>query len=334
MKLNFNEDFEYKRIYEPLSAYTTTYNCIENNFPFLHSIRSALGFCDEVVVVDGCSTDGTYEELEKLQEKYPEQLMLYQNPFDWSEPGIDGLQKAFARAVCDPDHNYLIQFDVDEFFHEKDYEKWKLLTKRFPSEVDIVHMPVVELWGDLNHVTGRRHSWKWRVSRNKDNITHGINKNARLVDEETGRFYAKKGMSDGCEYVDAVSFEMLPHTGFYLQNRQIELARVSDPETYGKIMNEVFEKIPSVYHTSWLDIPRKLNQLQPGGIWDKLWSLLYQDKAQNRFPDIDFSDSKQVEKLVQSLIENGAEAQDQVKYKFKLEVPVPKLLQEWYNDNK
>ena len=59
MKLNFNTNFRYQRIYGTISGYTTTYNCLKEDYPFLESIQSMLGFCDEVVVVDGCSDDGT-----------------------------------------------------------------------------------------------------------------------------------------------------------------------------------------------------------------------------------------------------------------------------------
>ena len=63
----FWNGIKYSMKFDPtLSGYTTTKDCISQNYPFIESISSLLGFCDQVVVVDGGSTDGTWEELEAL----------------------------------------------------------------------------------------------------------------------------------------------------------------------------------------------------------------------------------------------------------------------------
>ena len=328
-KLIFNENIQYKRTYGKISGYTTSYNCEALGIPYVESIRSMLGFCDEVVVVDGCSSDGTHEKLQELA-KQDDRVKIYQNEFDWTEPGIDGMQKAFARALCE--HEFLWQQDTDEIVHEDDYEKIRLITKRFPTTHCILHLPVIELWGSPSECTGRRHCWKWRMSRNRPEITHGINKASRLVDAKTGKMYAKKNMSDGCEYLDTMSGDMFPHTGFY--SDQIEMARLHMPDSYIEGIQEVFEKLPSVWHASWMDIPRKIQQLKPGGVWDKLWSLLYQEEAQNRFSGVDFGDQKQIDELTLKLYNQGGEDCDQVKYKFKINKSPPQLLLTWCEKNK
>ena len=322
-KLTRNPDFKYQAITPKISSYCTTFNCVKENFPFEVSIKSALQFSDEVVCVDGNSGDGTWEVLQKMAEEDP-RLKLFQNEFDLTEPGCDGNQKAFARCLCE--NEILVQFDVDEVFHESDVEKWKMMAKKFPKDTDILHFPVVELWGDLEHCTARRHHWKWRMSRNKPEITHAINAFARLTSESTGKVYAKKGMSDGCEYVNVMTYDPLPHKGFW--NQQFDFLRQEQPEKYAEIMNQVFGHLPSVWHTSWLDLPRKVRQLQPGGIWDNLWSLLYQEKSQDRFPGVDFSDQKQVDQLIEKLRSDGAESGDQIKGVFRLTKQAPKMLLE------
>lgn len=323
-KLVRNKDFQYKGVEVAISCYTTTYNCIKEGFPFEIAINSFLQFSNECVVVDGFSVDGTFEKLQQMSEQDP-RIKVYQNEF-LQDPGCDGQNKAFARCLCEND--ILVQFDVDEIAHEADVEKWKLLAKKFPKDTDILHGPVVELWGDLEHSTYRRHMWKWRMSRNKPEITHAINRYARLTDEKTGKVYARKGMSDGCEYVNVMNYEPIPHKGFW--NEELDVLRAYQPEQFGQVMNQIFGQLPSVYHTSWLDLPRKVRQLQPGGIWDQLWSLIYQEKTQDRFSGVDFSDQSQVAALVEKLKSSGGEENDKVKGTFKLTRSAPKILQEWW----
>jgi hypothetical protein len=107
---------------------------------------------------------------------------------------MDGMQKAFGRAMVSPDMEFLWQQDADEIVHEDDYEKIESgPLQAFPADVDLIHLPVIELWGDQRHVRTDRHSWKWRLSRNNLRVTHGINIQARQMDPKTGRFYAKTG---------------------------------------------------------------------------------------------------------------------------------------------
>lgn len=322
-----NENFKYQRIYPKISGYTTVYNCEKMGIPYLESINSMLGFCDEVVVLDGCSDDGTYEKIEELAQTN-EKIKVYQNPFDWTEPGVDGLQKAFARAMCEGD--FLWQQDADEVVHENDYEKIKMICKRFPTQADILHLPVIELWGDEKHFTARRHAWKWRISRNKPEITHGINKYARVIDEVSGRVYAKKGMSDGCEYCNVMSNEPIGHVGFW--NDKLELMRNNFPEQYEINMNKVFSSIPSVYHYSWFNIKNKISQLKSGGTWSKLWSLLYQLPEEKRFDNVDTKE--QLDETVKKLYCQGGEDSDRVKYKCELGISNPKIMDSWILKNK
>lgn len=279
--------FAWKEHRPKIAGYTHILNPKTHGYPFVQSIVSMAGFCDEVIVVDGGSTDGSTEflnaELEQLiGPHHSEKVKVITREWDPDEPGMDGMQKAFGRAMVSPDVEFLWQQDADEVVHEDDYEKIVDLCKRFPADVDLVHLPVVELWGDDRTARTDRHSWKWRISRNNLRVTHGIAAQARLTDPKTGRIYAKPGMSDGCEYIDMVTGEHLPHRGFY--TRELEQIRVSDPERYGTIMNDVYSKLPSVWHYSWADLPRKIRNFRD--FWDKQWQVLYQSPPQPRFPDV------------------------------------------------
>lgn len=259
-----------------LSGYTTVFNAEKNAYPYMECIKSMLGFCDEVVVVDGGSTDGTLQRLQLLAEREPK-LRLVGHVYDMNEPGMDGLQKAYARSQCTGD--FVWQQDADECVHEDDYPKIRKLLTTFPDQVDLLHLPVVELWGSRDNVRTDRHSWKWRISRNKPNITHGIAEPAR--EQKGGKLYAKKGMSDGCEYIFKDSHQYVPHGGYYSQ--QLDQLRVQNPVEYGRVHNDqVFKNLPSVYHYSWADLPRKIRNFRD--FWNEMWSSLYGDeKPEARF---------------------------------------------------
>jgi len=201
-----------------------------------------------------------------------------------------------------------------------------MITKRFPNQSDILSLPMIELWGDLNHSTARRHLWKWRFSRNKPEITHGVNKHARITDEKTGKVYAKQGMSDGCEYVNTINYEPLGHVGFWTQ--ELELMRRHQPEQFGVVMNQVYRQIPAVWHTSWLSFETKINQLKKDGMWCKLWGGLYKSDVSDRFPNVNTPEG--LDKTIKNLMIGGEES-DEIKYKFELEQLPPKLLREWYD---
>lgn len=314
------DKFEYVK--PKIAGYTHVLNAESHGFPYIESIKSMLGFCDEVIVVDGGSNDGTIEKIRSIGD---DRIKLFERKWDWEEPGMDGMQKAFGRAMTSVgSDDFLWQQDSDEIVHEDDYEKIRKLAERFPSDVDVIHLPVVELWGKKDNVRTDRHSWKWRMSRNNFMVTHGINKNARLIDPKTGKTYAKKGRSDGCEYIDIMTGDFLPHKGFY--TNEIEQVRLSDPVAYGNKMNEIFNELPSVFHYSWASIERKIGNFKQ--FWNKCWSNLYNDnKPEDRFPDVDVNDYDSLHSKSKELLKQGGE--HSVSKTFKLERDNPKIMKKW-----
>lgn len=314
---------DYQEVRPKIAGYTTVLNCETHGYPYIESIKSMLGFCDEVVVVDGGSNDGTREKIEAIGD---ERIKVYTREWDWNEPGMDGMQKAYARAMCSVGPNdFLWQQDADEVVHERDYDKIRKLVKRFPTDAILLHLPVVELWGPRGKVRTDRHSWKWRLSKNDFRITHGINKDARILDEKTGRTFAKKGRSDGCEYVDIMTGEFIPHSGFY--TAELDKLRKTDPIKYGEEMNRIFGELPSVYHFSWFDIKRKIRNFK--SFWNQCWSNLYNDeKPVDRFPGVETDE--QIESTAASLEKRGGEHGDAPT--FGLDEPLPEIMRQWALD--
>ena len=292
-----------------LSGYTTTLNCLDNKYPYTQSIKSMLGFCDQVVVVDGGSTDGTWEQLEEWAKEEP-RLTIKKNDIDWTHPRFavfDGKQKASARNLCVGE--YCWQQDADEVVHEADYDKIKRLLKTFPHGVDIVSLPVIEYWGGPEKVRLDVNPWKWRMSRNKPYVTHGIPKELSKLDDD-GFVYAQVG-TDGCDYIHVDSGEVLPHASFYtgpVHDLRMQANAGNDEclTKYNEWFSRVIELLPSVHHYSWFDLERKIKTYRD--YWSKHWQSLYnieqEDTAENNmFFDAPWSDvsEEQITKLAQEL---------------------------------
>ena len=273
--------------YRPtISGYTTTYDCDKGGYPWRDSIASLLDFCDEVVVMDGGSKDGTYEKLLQWSEK-DTRLKVHQHEIDWDAPDwapqSDGLQKARARDLCTAE--FCWQQDVDEVVPVGSSDRIRNLCKHFPKVVDIVDLPVVEYWGSEDRVRVDINPWKWRLSRNKSHITHGIPGHLRQTRDD-GTVYALPG-TDSCDYIHRETGDQLPHAGFYDQQvhgvRMAALQGNADAlRAYQGWFQQAVDSLPGVVHYSWIDIPRKLRMYRDhwSGFWQSLYGQEVEDTAE------------------------------------------------------
>ena len=238
---------------------------------------SLLGFCDEVVVLDGGSDDGTWEELQTMAKLQGDgRLVVKQNSRNWREGRFalyDGQQKAISRTLCTKE--WCWQSDIDEIVHEDDWNKIKKIIRQIPKQVTMITLPVTEFWGSKEKVRVDINPWKQRLSKNLPNITHDVCASFRAFDEN-GELYSKG--TDGCEFVYIDNYETIPATTFYTPElhevRQKALLGDREAlEVYERYMNKVVEELPGVFHYSWFDIKRKIYTYK--NYWSKHWSTLY-----------------------------------------------------------
>jgi glycosyltransferase involved in cell wall biosynthesis len=303
----FWEGIKGMMLYRPsISGYTTTYNAVKQQYPFEQCIRSMLEFCDEVCVVDGGSTDDTWNVLQNLQASLVPSALLFdcdasrlafynaKSPLklkqvfrDWNSkrhPVFDGMQKAEARKMCTKE--FCWQMDSDEIVHEDDGKRILELCRSLPGNIDLIALPVIEYWGGPDKVRMDIQPWKWRLSRNKLHITHGIPIELRRTDSE-GLSYAAPG-TDGCDMIDALTGERIPFINFYSQEveqaRQVAmLGNEQARQQYESWFNQVVVGLPGVFHYSWYDLPRKIKLYKNywQSHWNSLWNKDASDTAEN-----------------------------------------------------
>lgn len=273
-----------------LSGYTSCRNALEMMYPLEESITSALSFCDEVCVLDSSDKDdGTKQKLLDLQEKFKGKLKIHHENIDWKAPNhgiFDGMTKQMAREMCSS--QFLLQFDIDEIFHENHAGLYKPLIQNYGAnwyKVPIVALPVVEYWGPSGKIRIDINLWKWRVSMNVKDITHGIPGHLRQIDQKTGLLYSKPG-SDSCDLISKASLEPYPCSGFIpkeIEEKRVRASRGSDLNALADVeqwYSKTLETLPGVFHYSWFDIERKIKQYKL--FWSSFWKALYNETRDER----------------------------------------------------
>jgi glycosyltransferase involved in cell wall biosynthesis len=282
-----------------ISSYTTTMNCAAMGYPFIESIKSMLAFSDEVVIVDGGSTDKTCDILSILSAS-DGRVMVYENPVDLSDPRFatkaDGLQKAYSRKLCK--HDVLVQFDVDEVVHEDDIAAMRDCCEYvydFSSD-SVFALPLIEYWGSRGRIRCDTQMFKPRISRSTAHITHGLPSNSISIDKN-GEVFSK--FSDSCDYISESDGTLAGVNAMFL-NVLTEICR--DRYLRGQISKHDFLKflkklnvsharrIPVIRHYSWFGMRRKIENYK--SYWGKFWSSLFDSDVgeQNMFFQKPWSD--------------------------------------------
>lgn len=109
-----------------ISAFLPVTNAIDRGDTFIEAIKTHLHFADELVVVDGGSTDGTIEAIEALSD--PRIKIIH---FEWKQEGWSWTQfcKTWNAGLDACTGDWVAAGESDHIFHEKD-------TKRLLEEIE------------------------------------------------------------------------------------------------------------------------------------------------------------------------------------------------------
>lgn len=245
-----------------ISAYLTTYNCWTSQLPFLAALKSLLRFCFEVVVCDGGSDDGTWENLVEVARR-EERVRLLRYPLDKRRPSwaldLDQWLKAKGRRACRGD--YCWQADADEILTEDDGRKIFYCLDYLSEQTPILAVPHLEYWGGIRYVRRDLYPAAPKLSLNRPWITHGLPRGFRAHDEH-GVLYALPYASLSGSYLDCRTLEMVPC--WSLLPDDVESLRQSREQTelYVTEFYDCLDDLPVVHHLSWCSIEAKLRRLR------------------------------------------------------------------------
>lgn len=126
-----------------ITGVTFAYNAIYQDYCLAESVASLKEFCDEVVILDAGSTDGTAELIKTFQDKKTRVILC--NNAEWlSQQGKEKLSYFTNLALDTVNTEWVYYQQADEITHEKSYE-W--IKKAIEGGADGYLISRFNLWG-------------------------------------------------------------------------------------------------------------------------------------------------------------------------------------------
>jgi glycosyltransferase involved in cell wall biosynthesis len=146
-----------------ISGFMITKNVLKQGYPFVEAIASALPICDEFLVSDGYSTDGTYESLKKMATTNPK-IKVYQQRWP-SRKDVHILSEVTNEVRSKCQFEYILSIQANEIIHEQSAPLIKALPEMFPS-VGTFSFPFIQFLNKYKFAEG----FRLRFSKNYPSI--------------------------------------------------------------------------------------------------------------------------------------------------------------------
>jgi glycosyltransferase involved in cell wall biosynthesis len=146
-----------------ISGFITLKNVLKQGYPFVEAIAASLPVCDEFLISEGYSTDGTYEVCEKMAQ-LNKKIKLFRDewPCDRRDSIIADVTN-IVRARCNGD--YLLSIQANEIIHEESVALIRALPEIYPKRISF-SLPFIHFFRDYQF----NQEFRLRFTKNVDSI--------------------------------------------------------------------------------------------------------------------------------------------------------------------
>ena len=257
-------------------------NGIELGYPFIEAITSVLPICDEMLVSDGQSTDGTYEALMKYFGK-TDKVKIYRDEWDKSSFKGSAIRNALNRVRNRCTGDYILEVDANEIIPESDYDIIKSLPHIYPDK-DIFGFPYYQIMGSEILFT---EEFRFRLAKNKrsikvlwDGYTMGHNLNlSSLFEKGTFKRIINRLLTSLLE--ERVAGGFVPEQYVYLPSPIYRYYSIFPENFFNKMASKLFFQPGKDYQTfvskgSDSELKVIWDDYEKNGDYDKFWEEVYE----------------------------------------------------------
>jgi glycosyltransferase involved in cell wall biosynthesis len=136
-----------------ISGFMIVKDVLKQGYPFVEAIASALPICDEFLISDGYSTDGTYEVVKRISSLNPKVKVYRQK---WPDKKISTVLTDVTnelRSKCS--FQYILSVQANEIIHEQSAPFIKALPTMFPN-LDTLSFPYTQFLNKYKFAEGFR----------------------------------------------------------------------------------------------------------------------------------------------------------------------------------
>jgi glycosyltransferase involved in cell wall biosynthesis len=146
-----------------ISGFMIVKDVLKPGYPFVEAITSALPVCDEFLVSDGYSTDGTYDVVTRIADSNRKVKVFRREWPNEKQFSVLGEVTNWLRAKCSGDYIFSIQ--ANEVVHEESIPFLKALPQMCP-EAETFSLPFLHLMKNFKF----SEQFRLRLSRNLPSI--------------------------------------------------------------------------------------------------------------------------------------------------------------------